>query len=75
MNYVEINEINEMREQLATLKRQLNSQQIVNDRLLKEAMATKQMTQIAMARRWMVESLFDIASLSRRSLTICCELS
>ena len=37
MNYVEINEINEMREQLASLKRQLSSQQIVNDRLLKEA--------------------------------------
>ena len=41
MNFVEINEINEMREQLATLKRQLNSQQIVNDRLLKEAMSNK----------------------------------
>lgn len=41
MNSVEINEINEMREQLATLKRQLNSQQIVNDRLLKEAMSNK----------------------------------
>ena len=41
MNSVEINEINEMREQLASLKRQLNTQQIVNDRLLKEAMSNK----------------------------------
>ena len=41
MNSVEINEINEMREQLASLKRQLSSQQIVNDRLLKEAMSNK----------------------------------
>lgn len=41
MNSIEINEINEMREQLASLKRQLSSQQIVNDRLLKEAMSNK----------------------------------
>ena len=37
----EINEILEMREQLATLKKQLESQEIVNDRLIKEAISRK----------------------------------
>ena len=37
----EINEILEMREQLATLKKQLDTQEIINDRLLKEAMSRK----------------------------------
>ena len=37
----EINEILEMREQLATLKKQLDAQEIINDRLLKEAMSGK----------------------------------
>ena len=37
----EINEIWEMREQLATLKKQLDTQEIINDRLLKEAMSGK----------------------------------
>lgn len=37
----EINEILEMREQLATLKKQLDTQEIINDRLLKEAMSGK----------------------------------
>ena len=37
----EINEILEMREQLATLKKQLNTQEIINDRLLKDAMSSK----------------------------------
>lgn len=41
MNSIEINEINEMREQLATLKRRLESQEIVNDKLIKEAMSRK----------------------------------
>ena len=37
----EINEILEMREQLATLKKQLDTQEIINDRLIKEAMSSK----------------------------------
>ena len=37
----EINEILEMREQLATLKKQLDTQEIINDRLLKAAMSGK----------------------------------
>ena len=37
----EINEILEMREQLATLKKQLDTQEIINDCLLKEAMSGK----------------------------------
>lgn len=37
----EINEILEMREQLATLKKQLDTQEIINDRLLKDAMSRK----------------------------------
>ena len=37
----EINEILEMREQLATLKKQLDTQEIINDRLIKEAMSGK----------------------------------
>ncbi|MBR2031134.1 MAG: hypothetical protein IKA04_02855 [Alistipes sp.] len=41
MNSTEMNELNEMREQLATLKKQLNSQEIINDRLIKEAMSRK----------------------------------
>lgn len=41
MNSIEMNELNEMREQLATLKKQLESQEIVNDRLIKEAMSRK----------------------------------
>ena len=41
MNSIEMNELNEMREQLATLKKQLNSQEIINDRLIKEAMGRK----------------------------------
>ena len=41
MNTIEMNELNEMREQLATLKKQLNTQEIVNDRLIKEAMSRK----------------------------------
>ncbi len=41
MNSIEMNELNEMREQLATLKKQLNTQEIVNDRLIKEAMSRK----------------------------------
>lgn len=41
MNSIEMNELNEMREQLATLKKQLNTQEIVNDRLIKEAMLGK----------------------------------
>ena len=36
-----MNELNEMREQLATLKKQLNTQEIINDRLIKEAMSRK----------------------------------
>ena len=41
MNTIETNEILEMREQLATLKKQLDTQEIINDRLLKEAMSRK----------------------------------
>ena len=41
MNTIETNEILEMREQLATLKKQLNTQEIINDRLLKDAMSSK----------------------------------
>ena len=41
MNSIEMNELNEMREQLATLKKQLNTQEIINDRLIKEAMSRK----------------------------------
>lgn len=39
MNTIETNEILEMREQLATLKKRLENQEIINDRLLKEAMS------------------------------------
>lgn len=41
MNTMETNEILEMREQLATLKKQLDTQEIINDRLIKEAMLGK----------------------------------
>ena len=41
MNTIETNEILEMREQLATLKKQLDTQEIINDRLIKEAMSSK----------------------------------
>lgn len=41
MNSIEMNELNEMREQLATLKKRLEGQEIVNDRLIKEAMSRK----------------------------------
>ena len=41
MNTRETNEISEMREQLAALKKQLDTQEIVNDRLIKEAMLGK----------------------------------
>ena len=41
MNNNEINEILEMREQLATLKKQLDTQEIINDRLIKEAISGK----------------------------------
>lgn len=41
MNSMETNEILEMREQLTTLKKQLDAQKIVNDSLLKEAMSRK----------------------------------
>lgn len=41
MNSIETNEILEMREQLATLKKQLDSQEIINEQLLKEAMSRK----------------------------------
>ncbi len=41
MNSIETNEILEMREQLATLKKQLNTQEIINEQLLKEAMSRK----------------------------------
>ena len=41
MNSMEMNELNEMREQLATLKKRLEGQEIVNDRLIKEAMGRK----------------------------------
>jgi uncharacterized membrane protein YbjE (DUF340 family) len=41
MNTIETNEILEMREQLAALKKQLDTQEIINDRLIKEAMSSK----------------------------------
>lgn len=41
MNTIERNELLEMREQLATLKKQLDTQEIINDRLLKDAMSRK----------------------------------
>ena len=41
MNTRETNEIMEMREQLAALKKQLDTQEIINDRLIKEAMLGK----------------------------------
>ena len=41
MNSMEMNELNEMREQLAILKNRLEGQAIVNDRLIKEAMGRK----------------------------------
>ena len=41
MNTRETNEIMEMREQLAALKKQLDTQEIINDRLIKEAMFGK----------------------------------
>ena len=41
MNTRETNEIMEMREQLATLKKRLNTQEIINDRLIKDAMLGK----------------------------------
>ena len=41
MNTRETNEILEMREQLASLKKQLDTQEIINDRLIKEAMLGK----------------------------------
>ena len=41
MNTMETNEILEMREQLAALKKQLDTQEIINDRLIKEAMLGK----------------------------------
>ncbi len=41
MNNIEMNELDEMREQLATLKKRLESQEIINDNLLKEALGRK----------------------------------
>ena len=41
MNSRDYNELSDMREQLATLKKRLESQTIVNDRLIKEAMGRK----------------------------------
>lgn len=41
MNNTETNEILEMRRQLANLKKQLENQEIVNDRLIKNAMSNK----------------------------------
>lgn len=41
MNTIEMNELNEMREQLAILKKRLESQEIVNDKLIKETMSRK----------------------------------
>ncbi len=41
MNSVEMNELDQMREQLAILKSRLEGQAIVNDRLIKEAMGNK----------------------------------
>jgi len=41
MNSIERNELNEMREQLSALKKRLECQAIVNDRLIKETMSHK----------------------------------
>ena len=41
MNTQEINDILEMREQLAALKKRLNTQEMVNDRLIKETISRK----------------------------------
>ena len=41
MNTHEINDMLEMREQLAALKKRLDTQTIINDRLIKEAMSRK----------------------------------
>lgn len=41
MNTIEMNELNYMREQLVTLKKQLDTQAIINERLIKEAMSGK----------------------------------
>ena len=41
MNGIEMNELNYMREQLASLKKQLDTQEIINDRLIKDAMLGK----------------------------------
>ena len=41
MNSIEINELNEMREQLSALKKRLESQEIINDRLIKETITRK----------------------------------
>ena len=41
MNSIETNEILEMREQLASLKKRLENQEIVNEKILREAMSKK----------------------------------
>ena len=41
MNSIETNEILEMREQLASLKKRLENQEIVNEKMLREAMSKK----------------------------------
>lgn len=41
MNTIETNEILEMREQLASLKKRLENQEIVNEKILREAMSRK----------------------------------
>jgi hypothetical protein len=41
MNSIEMNELDEMRKQLAVLKKRLEGQEIVNDRLIKDAMLGK----------------------------------
>lgn len=41
MNTIETNEILEMREQLASLKKRLENQEIVNERMIREAMSRK----------------------------------
>ena len=41
MNSIETNEILEMREQLASLKKRLENQEIVNEKILREAMSRK----------------------------------
>lgn len=51
MNSVEMNELNEMREQLATLKKQLDTQEIINDRLIKEVM-TRKITSLNRSSLW-----------------------